>query len=45
MFIDILEFRIENKKKYLKTTVLVMWCQTCGNMAKIVRKITFKKIG
>ena len=45
MFIDILEFRVENRKGYLeKKTVLVMLCQTCENMAKIVRKITLEKI-
>ena len=43
MFLDILEFRVENKKKYLVKTVLVTWCQTCGSMAKMVRKITSKK--
>ena len=44
MFSDILEFRIENNKKYLEKNVLVMWSQTCGKMAKIVRKVTLKII-
>ena len=44
MFIDILEFRVENNKKIIqKKTVMVLWCQTCGNMAKIVRKLLQKK--
>jgi hypothetical protein len=33
MSLDILEFRKENKKKYLEKTVMVMWSQTCGKMA------------
>ena len=44
MLLDILEFRIENKKKYLEKTVLVMVSQTCGKMANIVRKVTLKII-
>ena len=42
MFLDILKFRVKNK--YLEKTVLVMSLQTCGKMAKIVRKVTLKKI-
>ena len=44
MFLDIMEFRRENKKKYLEKTVLVFWSQTCGKMNKIVGKVTLKKI-
>ena len=33
MFLNILEYRVENQKKYLEKTVCVMWSQTCGNMA------------
>ena len=44
MFLDILELRIENKKKYLEKAVLVMWSQTCRKMAKIVLKVTLKII-
>ena len=44
MFLDILEFRIKNKKNYLEKTVLVMWSQTCGKMPKIVRKLSLKII-
>ena len=40
MFQDILEFRVDKKKKYLEKTVLVIWSQTCGKMAEIVRKVT-----
>ena len=44
MFLDILELRVENNKKYLeKKTVLVMGTQTCGKIASIVRKVTLKK--
>ena len=32
------------QKKYLEKTVLVVWSQTCGKMAEIVRKVTLKKI-
>ena len=28
MFLDIVEFRVENKQKYLEKTVLVKWAQT-----------------
>ena len=42
--IHILEFGLENKKKYLEKTVLVIWSQTCGKIARIVCKITLKKI-
>ena len=44
MFLNILEFRVENKKKYLEKPVFVIWSQTYGNMALIVRKVTLKKI-
>ena len=44
MNLDILEFRIENKKYYIEKTVLVMVSQTCGKMAKIVGKVTLKMI-
>ena len=30
--------------KIFHATVPLMWCQTCRNMAKIVRQITLKKI-
>ena len=44
MFLDIQEFRVENKTKNIyKKTVLVMWSKTCGKMAKIVCKVTKKK--
>ena len=43
MFLDILEFRVENKIKKWKKTVLVMWSQTCGIMAIIVCKVASKK--
>ena len=33
MFLDILEFRVENKIKSLTKTVLVMWSQICGKVA------------
>ena len=33
IFLDILEFRVENKIKYFEKTVLVMWSQTCGKTA------------
>ena len=44
MFLDFLEFGVENKKDLLEKTVLVIWSQTCGKMASIVRKITYKKL-
>ena len=44
MLLDILEFGVGNKKKYLEKTISVMWSQTCGKIAKIVRKITLKKL-
>ena len=34
MFLNMLEFKVENKEKlFRKKNVLVMWSQTCGNMA------------
>ena len=31
------------QKKIFRKTVLVMWSETCGKMARIARKITLKK--
>ena len=45
MFLDILEFKVKNKPKYLeKKTVMVIWPKTCGKMDKIACKVTMKKI-
>ena len=40
IFLDILEFRVKTKQKYLEKTVMVMLSQTCGKIKYIVRKIT-----
>ena len=43
MFLDLLEFRVENKKKYLEKNCFVICFQTCGTGADIVPKVTLKK--
>ena len=43
MFEDIPEFREENKKNYLETTVLIMWSQTCQKWPKSHVKLLCKK--
>ena len=39
MFLDILEFRVENKKKYLGKTVLKIWSQILRKMAYVSTKL------
>ena len=43
MFLDILEFRVENKKKYLGKTVLKMWSQILRKMAYVSTKLLLEK--
>ena len=43
MFLDILEFREENKKKYLGKTVLKMWSQILQKMAYESTKLLLEK--
>ena len=43
MFLDILDFRIENKNNGLEKTVLKMWSQICGEKSLCVHKTTLRK--
>ena len=43
MFLDILEFRVENKKNYLGKTVLKMWSQILRKMAYVSTKLLLEK--
>ena len=43
MCLDILELRIENKKKSLAKTVLKMLSQICGEKKLCVHKSAFRK--
>ena len=45
MFLDILEFRVENKKKYFGKTVLKMWSQILRKMAYMSTKLLLEKSG
>ena len=43
MLLDILEFRVENKKNYLGKTVLKVWSQILRKMAFMSTKLLFRK--
>ena len=43
MFLDTLEFTVENKKNCLEKTVLKMWSQKLTKKSLKVHKTTFRK--
>ena len=43
MFLDILEFRVETKKKWFGKTVFKMWSQLCGKIAYFSAKLLLEK--
>ena len=43
MFLDILEYRVENKKNYLGKTVLKIWSQILRKMAFVSTKLFLEK--
>ena len=44
MFLEILEFRVENKKNCLGKTVFKMWSQICEQMAYVSTKFLLEKV-